>query len=279
MTALRGRGCILTLDRPRIMGILNVTPDSFSDGGRYNRLDTALRHAETMAADGADIIDVGGESTRPGAAAVSEEVELDRVIPVVEALRRHFDIPLSVDTSKAAVAREALACGAAWINDVSGLTFDPQMAPTVAAAGGGLFVMHTRGTPATMQNETGYDDLIGEVRTFLLAAAAAARAAGIDREALAVDPGIGFGKDQAGNLEILRHLDVFAALGYPLLLGTSRKRFIGAILDRPEADNRLYGTLATVALGVAAGAMIHRVHDVGPARDVALMSWAILHGA
>ena len=277
MTALlAGRRASLLLDRPRIMGILNVTPDSFSDGGQFQQVDRALRRAEEMVAEGADLIDVGGESTRPGAALVSVEQELDRVIPVIAAIHARLDIPLSVDTNKASVAAVALESGADWVNDVSGLSFDATMASVVAANGGGLFLMHTRGTPARMQQHTHYDDIVAEVIAELKMAIATARAAGIPAQRLAIDPGIGFAKDRAGTLELLRRLDEFKVLELPILLGTSRKSFIGKVLQQPQPIDRLYGTLATVALGVAKGAMLLRVHDVRAARETALMSWAIL---
>lgn len=277
MTALlAGRSASLLLDRPRIMGILNVTPDSFSDGGQFQQIDRALRRAEEMVAEGADLIDVGGESTRPGAALVSVEQELDRVIPVIAAIHARLDIPLSVDTNKASVAAVALESGADWVNDVSGLSFDATMASVVAAKGGGLFLMHTRGTPARMQQHTQYDDIVAEVIAELKIAITSALAAGIPAQRLAIDPGIGFAKDLAGNLELLRRLDEFKVLELPILLGTSRKSFIGKVLQQPQPIDRLYGTLATVALGVAKGAMLLRVHDVRAARETALMSWAIL---
>ena len=277
-TILAGRSCRLDCRRPLIMGILNVTPDSFSDGGRYVDLATALQQARRMAAEGADLIDIGGESTRPGASLIGVDEELDRVMPVVEALRRESSLPLSVDTNKSAVAREVLAAGAEFINDVSGFGFDPAMAATVAEAGGGAFLMHTRGQPETMQSDTAYQDLAGEVLGVLDASLQQARAAGIPAEKLAIDPGIGFGKDAAGNLELLRRLPELLSLGRPVLLGTSRKRFIGRILDQPDPCRRLNGTLATVALGVAGGARIFRVHDVGPARETALTAWAVISG-
>ncbi|HAD04376.1 MAG: dihydropteroate synthase [Desulfuromonadales bacterium GWD2_61_12] len=272
---LGGRSCRLVLDRPHIMGILNVTPDSFSDGGRYHSLDQALRRGEELVAAGADLIDIGGESSRPGAPAVDEAEELRRVLPVIEGLHRRFAVPLSIDTSKSAVARAAVAVGAEFVNDVSGLRGDAAMAASVAASGAGLFLMHSRGRPDAMQRDTVYGDLIGEIHTFLQEGLAQAAAAGIPREKLALDPGIGFGKSVAGNLAILRRLDLFLDLGRPLLLGTSRKSFIGAVLGEPDPARRLHGTLATVALGVARGAMLHRVHDVGPARAAALMAWAV----
>ncbi len=277
-STLSGRSCHLDCTRPLIMGILNLTPDSFSDGGRFVRLEAALQQARQMVAEGADLIDIGGESTRPGAPVVSAEEELERVLPALEALARECPLPLSVDTSKSQVARAALAAGAEFINDISGFNFDPEMAATVAAAGAGAFLMHTRGRPRTMQQETVYADLAGEVLAGLAASLQQARAAGIAEERLAVDPGIGFAKDAAGNLEILRRLPEFLSLGRPLLLGTSRKAFIGRILDQPDPGRRLYGTLATVALGVAGGARLFRVHDVGPAREAAMTAWAVVAG-
>ncbi|MBN1140739.1 MAG: dihydropteroate synthase [Deltaproteobacteria bacterium] len=272
---LEGKQTSLDLGRPCIMGILNVTPDSFYDGGRFRSIDGAVARARQMAAEGADIIDLGGESTRPGAPAVTAAEELERVLPVLARLREELKIPLSIDTWKSEVAREALAAGAAFVNDISGLQFDPELAGVVSETGAGLFLMHTRGTPRDMQTNTRYGDVVAEVRAFLGAQAAKAEAAGIPRRRLAIDPGIGFAKDLAGNLELLGRLGEFQSLGLPILVGTSRKSFIGAILERPDPGERLYGTLATVALGVAAGAKIFRVHDVGPARDAALTAWAV----
>ncbi|NJC88272.1 MAG: dihydropteroate synthase [Desulfuromonas sp.] len=276
---LLGHDCRIGLDRPRLMGVLNVTPDSFSDGGRFFSVGAALTHARQLVAQGADLIDVGGESTRPGAPPVSVQEELDRVMPVVEALRREIALPISLDTTKSAVAAAAVAAGAEFINDVSGLTFDPDMAATVAAVGAGLFVMHTRGGPETMQADTCYTDLVGEVRDSLRRSVAVAVAAGVAPERIAVDPGVGFGKDVAGNLELLRRLNDFAELGRPILLGTSRKSFIGRVLGQDDPLARQAGTLATVALGVAAGARLFRVHEVGPAREAAMMAWAVCRGA
>ena len=276
---LLGRNCRIELDRPRLMGVLNVTPDSFSDGGRFLSVDAALARARQFAEEGADLIDVGGESTRPGAPAVSEQQELDRVLPVIEALHRNVPVPLSIDTNKSAVALAAVAVGADFINDISGLTFDPAMAGAVAGSGAGLFVMHTRGRPTVMQADTCYDDVVKAVCTFLQDCVDRALAAGISEERIAVDPGIGFGKDAAGNLELLRRLSELAALGRPILLGTSRKSFIGRVLDRADPQQREIGTLATVALGVAAGARIFRVHEVAAARETALMAWAVCQGA
>jgi dihydropteroate synthase len=276
---LLGRSVRLELDRPRLMGVLNVTPDSFSDGGRFVAVDAARAQARRMVAERVDLIDIGGESTRPGAPSVSTQQELDRVLPVLEALRRDIDTPLSIDTTKSAVAAAAVAAGAEFINDISGLTFDPQMAAVVAATGAGLFVMHTRGRPVTMQADTRYADVVDEVRTQLQAAVARALAAGVVAERVGIDPGIGFGKDLAGNLELLRRLHALATLGRPLLLGTSRKSFIGRVLGQADPLARQAGTLATLVLGVAGGARLFRVHEVGPAWEAVQMAWAVCQGA
>jgi dihydropteroate synthase len=276
---LLGRSCRIELDRPRLMGVLNVTPDSFSDGGQYLSVAAAVAQGRRLAADGADLLDVGGESTRPGAQHVGVQQELDRVLPVLEALRREIALPLSIDTTKSAVAEAAIAAGAEFVNDVSGLTFDTQMPAVVADSGSGLFVMHTRGRPATMQADTCYADLVAEVCTALQGSVTRALAAGVMAERIAIDPGIGFGKDVAGNLELLRRLPEFAILGRPLLLGTSRKSFIGRVLGLDDPSTRQAGTLATVALGVASGARLFRVHEVGPAREAALVAWAVCRGA
>lgn len=256
------------------MGILNVTPDSFSDGAAFLDTGRAVERALEMEAEGADIIDVGGESTRPFSAPVDEQEELRRVIPVIEQLAGRLGIPLSVDTWKSSVAREALRAGAEIVNDVSGCTFDPAMFGVVASAGAGLVLMHTRGRPQAMQLETAYLSLIPEIMDYLRERIERAESQGIPRERVVADPGIGFGKSVEGNLEILRRLREFATLGRPLLIGTSRKSFIGKVLGR-EVDDRLYGTAATVALAVAGGASIVRVHDVRPMRDVALMAHAV----
>ena len=272
---LKGRTCRLELDRPRIMGILNITPDSFSDGGVYQLLDHAVARARQMADEGADLIDVGGESTRPGASPVSVQEELDRVLPVLEALTGEIGIPFSIDTNKSEVARAAVASGAEFINDISGLRFDPGMAAAVAESGVGLFAMHTRGRPDRMQANTGYDDLLGEVLDSLRKSLQIALCAGVAEDKIAIDPGIGFGKDLVGNLELLRRLAELTCLGRPILLGTSRKSFIGRILGQDEPRQRLAGSLATVALGVAGGANIFRVHDVASSREAALTAWAV----
>jgi len=273
--SLLGRECCLDLSRPRIMGILNVTPDSFSDGGCFDTLDKAVRQGVALQEEGADLIDIGGESTRPGSLPVSPEDELKRVVPVIEALRREIDLPLSIDTNKALVAREAVASGADFINDISGLTFDPEMAAVVAESGAGVFLMHTRGRPDVMQQQTGYDDLVSEVVAWLGESIAKALVAGVERTRIAVDPGIGFGKSAEGNLELLHHLERLHELDCPILLGTSRKSFLGRVLGLDDPLERLSGTLATVALGVAQGVQLFRVHDVRQAREAALVAWAI----
>ncbi len=278
-SVLVGRDCSLVMDRPHIVGILNVTPDSFSDGGRFMALPQALDQGLRMAAEGADLLDIGGESTRPGAPQVSEQEELDRVIPVVEALRREVGLPLSIDTSKSAVAREAVSAGADFVNDVSGLTFDAAMAGVVAALGAGLIIMHTRGRPVVMQQDTRYADLFSEVVASLNMSIQAAELAGVTRDKIALDPGIGFGKDVAGNLELLRRTADLVALGRPVMLGTSRKSFIGRVLGKDDPSERLAGTLATIALGYAAGARLFRVHDVAAAREAAWMAQAVCKGA
>lgn len=265
----------LPLERPLIMGILNVTPDSFSDGGYYATVERAVERALQLEAEGADLLDIGGESTRPGAPLITAEHELTRVLPVIEALAGRLSIPISVDTWKSNVAEACLAAGAEIINDISGLNFDPDLAAVVARHQAGLVVMHTRGTPQQMQQDTAYTDLLGEVAASLLQSAAAARSAGIPQTQICLDPGICFAKDLDGNLELLRRLPELAKLGYPLLVGTSRKSFIGRVLQREAAADRLFGTAATVAHAVTSGARIVRVHDVQAMRDVALMAHAI----
>lgn len=272
---LAGRRCRLELSRPQVMGIINVTPDSFYDGGVCLPLDQALRQAEEQVMAGADVLDIGGESTRPGSQPVSDEVELQRVVPLISALKREFDVPLSVDTNKAGVARAAVEAGADFINDISGLTFDDQMADVVAQLGAGVFVMHTRGRPDQMQLHTAYDDLLGDVIDSLRQSVALAYRAGVAADKVAVDPGIGFGKSVAGNLEILRRLSELSCLGCPILVGTSRKSFIGQVLGCDQPSDRLFGSLASVAVAVAHGAHLFRVHDVAATREVVDLAWAI----
>ena len=263
----------LDLSRPQVMGILNVTPDSFSDGGRYNRIDAALRHAEQMLEAGAAIIDVGGESTRPGAPPVSAEEELQRVAPVVEQLVCRLDALVSVDTSSPALMREAALLGAGMINDVRSLSRDGALQ---AAAEGNLAVclMHMQGEPQTMQDSPQYDDVTTAVRTFLADRVAACEAAGIARERLLIDPGFGFAKTLAHNLSLFRHMQALHGLHLPLLVGVSRKSMIGKVLGR-EVDQRLAGSLALAALAVQQGAHILRVHDVAETVDVLRMLEAV----
>lgn len=249
----------------RVMGVVNVTPDSFSDGGRFLRRDDAVAQALELVADGADIVDVGGESSRPGADEVSEQEELDRVAPVVEAVAREVDTPISIDTYKPAVATECLALGASIVNDITGLD-DSAMVEAVAAAGAGVVIMHMRGRPKTMQRDVRYDDVVGEVRDFLQERAGRARAAGIAE--VVIDPGIGFGKTAAHNFELIRRLGELTTLGLPILVGPSRKSFLGSLPSALPAGERLEGTLAAVAVSILNGASVVRVHDVAETKRV-----------
>ena len=264
-------------ERVLVMGVLNVTPDSFSDGGRYQGLDAAVARAEAIEAEGADVLDIGGESSRPGSWPVSLEEELARVLPVVIALTGRLSIPISIDTTKAEVARRSLDCGASIINDISGLRGDPQMSGVVALAGAGLILVHMQGTPATMQDLPLYANVVEEVRDFFRARVETAVAAGIDRERIAVDPGIGFGKTLEHNLALLGGLSAFADLGCPIVIGPSRKAFVGTILGRPVSA-REWGTAAAVAVGILQGAHVVRVHSVAEMKDVARVSRAIRDG-
>jgi len=272
------RTTAIDLSRPRIMGILNVTPDSFSDGGLYEDTDRAVAQGEELADLGADIIDVGGESTRPGATPVPCDEELRRVMPVVEQLARRVRVPLSVDTTKAAVARRALDAGADIVNDISALRHDPDMASVVARSGAAVVLMHMRGTPRTMQTHTRYEDLVGEIRAFLEERIAFAVAAGIDRDKIIIDPGLGFGKSvEQGNFEILNRLDAFLSLNRPVLVGPSRKAFIRLCAGDSVAD-RDWGTAAAVAIAVYKGAHMLRVHDVAHMRIAAQVAAAVREG-
>jgi dihydropteroate synthase len=272
------RGRIDLERRGRIMGILNVTPDSFSDGGRHARPAAALEHARRMIGEGAEIIDVGGESTRPGAAEVDADEEIARTRPVVAALRAEWDGLISIDTMKASVAAAALEAGADIVNDVSGLRADPAMAGLCAASGCGVVAMHMQGDPRTMQRAPAYDDVVGEVRAFFEERLATLVAAGIDPEALCFDPGIGFGKTVAHNLALLRGLGALGVGGRPLLLGVSRKSFIGRVLDSDDTSDRSWPTVALTAWAREAGARIHRVHEVKPNAEALRMVEAILSG-
>lgn len=268
-------GRVLPLaDRVHIMGVLNVTPDSFSDGGRYVDPDAAVAHALSMVEQGADVLDIGAESSQPGAVPIDEEEERRRLISVVRAVCRRTTVPVSVDTTKASIAQEALDVGAALINDISALRFDARMGDVVAKSGAGLILMHMQGTPQTMQRAAQYTDVVEEVRQFLKARLEAAREAGIQAERILLDPGIGFGKNCQHNVVLLDRLDAFHTLGRPLVIGVSRKAFIGKILGRPVGE-RLMGTAGAVAVAVMKGARMVRVHDVAPIRDVVKMVEAI----
>ena len=261
--------------RAWLMGVVNVTPDSFADGGRYYEAERAVARALELAADGADILDIGGESTRPGSLPVSEAEELRRVAPVVAALRPRTEALISVDTTKAAVARAALEAGADMVNDTSAFRFDPAMPGVVARSGAAVVLMHMRGTPLTMQDDPRYDDLLGEISAFLAERMRVAEAAGIPRERIVVDPGIGFGKTFEDNLALLRRQEAFQALGRPVLMGFSRKAFLGRILGLPPGE-RLEGTIAAAVLSAERGAHILRVHDVGPVARAVRAAEAIL---
>lgn len=260
--------------RPVVMGILNMTPDSFSDGGELSGVDDALTRAASMVEAGAGILDVGGESTRPGAPEVPAAEEIRRVVPLVEAAASRFDVPVSIDTRKAAVARAALDAGATVVNDISGLAHDPEMPGLVAARGAGLVLMHMRGVPATMQEHTTYDDVVGAIVEELGEALERAWAAGVSRDRVVVDPGIGFAKTPGQNLVLLRELPRLLELGRPILVGPSRKSFLGHLL-RVRTRERLAGTLASCVLAYLAGARLFRVHDVAPAVQALTVAEAV----
>ncbi|MFP4692235.1 MAG: dihydropteroate synthase [Halothece sp.] len=262
-------------EKTYLMGILNITPDSFSDGGDYNHLEAAFDRAQRLVVAGADILDVGGQSTRPGAKTISPEAELERVIPVIKAIRKHLNCPISVDTTRAAIAQRAIDAGADLVNDISGGTFDPEMLPTVAELEVPMILMHIRGTPETMQQMTDYQDVVGEVRQVLAERIQAAEQAGIARSRLIIDPGIGFGKTAEQNLELLRQLHQFKTLNVPLLIGTSRKSFIGKLLNESDPKKRVWGTASTCCGAIAQGADILRVHDLPEMWEVATVADAI----
>lgn len=264
---------LLNLEKPRVMGVLNVTPDSFSDGSRFMSLDKALAHAEAMSRSGADIIDVGGESTRPGAAEVPVQAELDRVLPVIEGIASRLDIAISIDTSKPEVMREAVAAGAGMINDVFALRRDGALA-LAAGLDAAVCLMHMQGTPRSMQSAPGYRELPAEVIEFLADRAAACVAAGIGRERILVDPGFGFGKNDQHNLRILAKLEQFAGLGLPLLVGLSRKRTLGNLTGRPAME-RVAAGLAAATIAVMKGAHIVRTHDVAETVDALKLTDAV----
>jgi dihydropteroate synthase len=265
------------IDKPLIMGILNVTPDSFSDGGKYSDVDAAVRQARRMLDEGADIIDIGGESTRPGSEPVAADEQIRRVVPVVEAIRQQVsaDIPISIDTTLSVVAEAALEAGADIINDISAGRDDEAILALAAETDAPIILMHSQGAPKTMQNNPYYDDVVQEVLAALHRQVDAALKAGIKKERIAIDPGIGFGKRRQDNIDLLAHLDAFVATGYPVLLGTSRKRFMGAICDVSEPAELVTATAVTTALGIMAGVQIFRVHDVRENRQSADVAWAI----
>ncbi|SFA72906.1 Dihydropteroate synthase [Poseidonocella pacifica] len=267
LTARRAPLMGVSFDRPRLMGILNVTPDSFSDGGRFLDPKNAMSQARTLIEGGADILDIGGESTRPGAVEVETEEEIRRTAPIITALRREIATPISIDTRKAPVARAALDAGADMVNDVAALLFDPELLSLVAETNVPLCLMHAQGDPATMQNAPDYDDVLLDVYDFLSERLEAAVAAGVPRHRIVVDPGIGFGKTQAHNLALLSRLSLFHGLGAPVLLGASRKRFIGTIGQAPVAADRMPGSIAVALAGVSQGAQILRVHDMKETRQ------------
>ncbi len=262
-------------ERCYIIGVINRTPDSFSDGGRFSQHQIAIDHALHMVDAGADIIDIGGESTRPGSAPVSLDDELERVIPLIEALRAQSTVAISIDTSKAEVARQALNAGADIVNDISALSFDPDMAGVVAQSGAPVILMHIRKTPADMQIDIHYDDLIEDILSYFRERIAFAELAGIQPTQIIIDPGIGFGKTTDQNYQLLRELHRFLELERPILLGTSRKSFLSQIVNKP-ASERVWATAATVACGIWAGADLVRVHDVEEMHDVVRITEAII---
>ena len=259
-----------------IMGVLNVTPDSFSDGGEFNQPIAALAQAHTLVAGGADIIDIGGQSTRPGAEQISLSEELDRVVSTVEALRKEINLPISVDTTRAVVAKAAIEAGADIINDISGGTFDPEMLTLVAQAGVPIVLMHIRGKPTTMQQLTNYQNLLQEIYNFLDKQITLATTIGIEPSKIIIDPGIGFAKNYHQNIEIFHKLPLFEKLNCPILIGASRKSFIGKILNQPDPKARVWGTAAACCAAIFQGADILRVHDVQQMREVSLVADALM---
>ncbi len=269
------RGVLTLGDKTRLMGILNVTPDSFSDGGRYTTVEAAVAQARKLVAEGADILDIGGESTRPGAQTVDEAEEMARVIPVIEAVARTVDVPLSIDTYKACVAEAALAAGAVMVNDISGFRFDARMPEVIAQHGAGVVVMHSRGTPGALHGLSPVLDILADVTASFERSLEVARTAGIGLDSIVFDPGLGFGKTLEDNLLLLGVLPRLAALGRPLLVGPSRKSFIGRVTGKADPSDRLLGTAASVALAIAGGAHIVRVHDVAAMRECAALVDAV----
>jgi len=259
------------------MAVLNVTPDSFSDGGSYSSVDTAVEKALEMIKQGADIIDIGGESTRPGAVPVLLEKELKRTVPVITALRKKSEVLISIDTTKAEVARKAIKAGADIINDISAFKIDPEMKQVAVETGAGAMLMHMRGTPQTMQNDLHYDDLIGEIKSYFSEIIEDLEQAGIDRQKLMIDPGIGFSKNVEQNLQLINQLDQFLEFNVPILLGTSRKSFIGKVLKLGNPSERIWGTAASISVGICKGATVVRVHDIDEMKQISSLTDAILN--
>ncbi len=266
------------LDAPLVMGIVNVTPDSFYDGGNFFSRERAVEHALRLVADGADVIDIGGESTRPGSAPTPLEEELLRVIPVIEALRKESDVPVSIDTYKAEVARKAIAAGADIVNDISALSFDPRMVDVAAQSGVPVVLQHIKGTPRNMQTNPSYDDVIEEMTQFFVERIGFATKHGIEEGNIIIDPGIGFGKRLQDNLRIIRELRRFKELGRPVLIGTSMKSFLGQIAGSDRMEDRVEGTLASVAVSISNGADMVRVHDVAKTKRVVQFMRALMEG-
>lgn len=262
-------------ERTYLMGILNVTPDSFSDGGEFDNLENALSQARYMTSNGVDIIDIGGESTRPNAAAVVVEEELERVIPIIQKIRQESNIPISIDTTKAVVAEQAIAAGADIVNDISGGTFDEAMFPATAKLNVPIILMHIRGNPKTMQSLTDYQDVVQDVANFLTAQTKKAIACGIDKSNIIIDPGIGFAKTASQSLELLQRLDELKVLDLPMLVGVSRKSFMRPILNKDNAKDRIWGTAAACSSAIARGTDILRVHDVAEMYDICRVADAI----
>jgi len=262
--------------RTHVMGILNVTPDSFSDGGKFFNKQAAIDHAIKMVQDGADIIDVGGESTRPGAIELGVDEEIDRVAPVIEAMRKVVKVPISIDTRKSKVARAAVRAGASIVNDVSGLRFDPEMAGTVAECKAALIIMHSKGTPETMQVSPSYEDVVTEIIASLKVSIGMAEAKGIESDMIIIDPGIGFGKTTEHNLQILNRLDEFQVLSKTVCIGVSRKSFIGKVLNLGNTEDRLAGSLASSVIAIMKGARLIRAHDVKPTAEASRIADKIL---
>ncbi len=272
ITRPRGPIAGLTMDRPRLMGIVNVTPDSFSDGGKFDQADRAISHGLNMVKTGADIIDIGGESTRPGAVPVADDQEIARTAPVIRGIRGCCAVPISIDTRKSGVAAAALGAGATMVNDVSALRYDSELSEIISENNVPVCLMHARGDPETMQDNPEYDDVLMDVFDHLSSRVANAVSGGISREKIILDPGIGFGKTVAHNLALIRNIALFHSLGCPILLGASRKGFIGEIANQPDASARLPGSIAVTLVGISQGVQISRVHDIAETRQ-ALDLW------